>query len=112
VSGDFANRLDALVQALILSVTAPTDEKSGQAVELVNKLAHGMLELDIQRAKDIAQELLGAASSLEDARGALDEAMDEARQAAIKAIKAGATEVRVAEALGVNRHTVRRWLGK
>lgn len=109
---DFANRLDALVQALILSVTAPSDKKLAQAVELAETIAMGMPELDIHRAKTIAGELLAASSALQAARDGLQEAMDDAKDAALKAIKAGATEVRVAEALGVNRLTVRKWQGK
>jgi transposase len=38
--------------------------------------------------------------------------MDEARTAALVAINDGMTEVDVAKQLGVNRMTVRRWLGK
>lgn len=112
MSTDFANRLDALVQALVLSVTAPTDDKSEQAMKLAGQIAHPMNEVDIQRAKNIAEELLSASSALEEAREELESAMTTARESAIKAVRAGATEVRVAEVLGVNRHTVRKWLGK
>ena len=38
--------------------------------------------------------------------------MKAAEEAAVAAIKAGGTEVAVAEALGVNRLTVRKWMGK
>lgn len=49
---------------------------------------------------------------LQKARENLDGAMDEARRAALTLIDQGVTEVDVAKTLGVNRMTVRRWLGK
>lgn len=108
----FANQLDALVQALMLSVTAPDDSKSEQALGLATQIAHGMPETDVQRAKNIAGALLEAAAALQQARDTLDAATEAAKQAAVRAVGAGASEVRVADALGVNRLTVRRWLGK
>lgn len=49
---------------------------------------------------------------LQKARANLDGVMDEARRAALTLIDRGVTEVDVAKQLGVNRMTVRRWLGK
>lgn len=57
-------------------------------------------------------ELIGAAEDLQTARNAQAAAIDRAKRATLVAIKAGVTEVNVAQALGVNRLTVRRWLGK
>lgn len=56
--------------------------------------------------------LVLAARGLKAARGKLDRAMEVAREAAIAAYTDGAAETEIARALGVNRMTVRRWLGK
>lgn len=53
-----------------------------------------------------------AARKLQAARQRLDVAMAEAAQAAQYAHASGATEVDIAREIGVNRMTVRRWLGK
>lgn len=53
-----------------------------------------------------------AARRLKKARQAEATAMAFARIAAVAAIDHGMTEVDVAKQLGVNRMTVRRWLGK
>jgi uncharacterized protein YoaH (UPF0181 family) len=55
----FATRYDALVEALVLAVTAPTDEKAQQAVELAEKLAsQGFSAGDVERAKREAEQRL------------------------------------------------------
>jgi predicted transcriptional regulator len=46
------------------------------------------------------------------ARDTLAAVMNEATDVAVAAHKAGTTEVEIARTLGVNRMTVRRWLGK
>jgi hypothetical protein len=48
------NNFDALVEAIILALTAPTDEKSDRAVELANSFTVGMTGEEIGRAKTIA----------------------------------------------------------
>lgn len=56
--------------------------------------------------------LILAARGLKAARGKLDRAVDVAREAAIAANAGGVSESEIARTLGVNRLTVRRWLGK
>jgi DNA invertase Pin-like site-specific DNA recombinase len=53
-----------------------------------------------------------AARALRSARARLDEAMATAEQAALTANAAGVAETEIARKVGVNRMTVRRWLGK
>jgi len=57
-------------------------------------------------------DLAAAARGLRAARSRLDVAMATAERAAIEAHLDGTAETRIAAALGVNRMTVRRWLGK
>jgi transposase len=57
-------------------------------------------------------ELERIARALIKDRARLAATMEAAEQAAVAAIAEGATEVDVAKTLGVNRMTVRRWLGK
>lgn len=52
------NDHDALVQALVLAVTAPDDERSAQAVALGEKIAAGMTEVEVARAKREAEGVL------------------------------------------------------
>jgi transposase len=56
--------------------------------------------------------LTKAASDLGKARRQLDIAMKAAKDAAIAAHGDGVTEVDIAQTIGVNRMTVRKWLGK
>lgn len=56
--------------------------------------------------------LANAAKALRQARTRLAAAMDTAEQAAVQADKDGTPEAQIARELGVNRMTVRRWLGK
>lgn len=56
--------------------------------------------------------LIKAANELQTARFKLDAAMIRARKAATVALSEGVSEAEIARALGVNRMTVRRWLGK
>lgn len=58
------------------------------------------------------EQLAHAADSLAAANRARDEAVTACKQAASKAHKAGMTEVELAVLMGVNRLTIRRWLGK
>lgn len=52
--------VDALEQALYLSVTAPTAEKSKMALEIGEQIASGLSELDVARAKFRAEQRLTA----------------------------------------------------
>lgn len=61
---------------------------------------------------DAHARLAKAARTLQKARAALDTAMESAAAATRQAIDDGLTEVDIAKALGVNRMTVRKWLGK
>ena len=60
----------------------------------------------------IEAPLESAAATLDTARRTERDAMQAARVAALDAIANGDSEVHVAQALGVNRMTVRKWLGK
>jgi len=53
-----------------------------------------------------------AARELAQARQRLDQAMQAAQDTAITMYEDGMPETQIAEQLGVNRLTVRRWLGK
>jgi DNA invertase Pin-like site-specific DNA recombinase len=55
---------------------------------------------------------MSAAGRLKRARKSLAEAMEAARLEAIELHTAGTPETEIASVLGVNRLTVRRWLGK
>lgn len=57
-------------------------------------------------------ELRRAAKTLQTARERLDAAMTAAGQAAAAAHENGVPETEIARIVGVNRMTVRRWLGK
>jgi hypothetical protein len=60
----------------------------------------------------MATELELAGRKLRSARQRLDAAMKTAERAATSAHRAGTPETVIAQGLGVNRMTVRRWLGK
>ena len=57
-------------------------------------------------------ELARAGRNLRSARLRLESALADAQAAAIAAAAAGASEVSIATRLGVDRNTVRGWLGK
>ena len=52
------------------------------------------------------------AERIESARAALSAAMTDAQTATIQAVAEGVSEVQLAGEFGVNRLTVRKWLGK
>ena len=54
------NNFDALVTALTLSITAPTDAKSAQAVEFADFFAAGMDAETVERAKEAALDASAA----------------------------------------------------
>jgi hypothetical protein len=49
---------EALVLALELAVTAPTEEKSSQALAMAESIAQGMTEIEVMRAKKEAEKNL------------------------------------------------------
>ncbi len=49
---------EALTQALVLSVTAPSDHPSREALALTDQIAAGLTEIDVARAKDRAETIL------------------------------------------------------
>lgn len=59
-----------------------------------------------------AEELTRAGRNLRSARSRLAEAYGDAQAAALTAAADGLSEVRIARVLGVNRLTIRKWLGK
>jgi hypothetical protein len=60
----------------------------------------------------VTTELAQAGHNLRVARDKLGYAKNDAQAAAKAAVKAGESEVYVAEMLGVTRVTVRKWIGK
>jgi len=50
------NDFDALVQALTLAITAPTDEKAQEVIAIADSISQGMDELEVARAKKLALE--------------------------------------------------------
>ena len=57
------NQTEALAQALTLAIVAPTEDKAQQAVTLAEQLSAGLPELEVARAKKLAQ---GMAKEWED----------------------------------------------
>ena len=53
---EITNNFDALVQALELAITAPTDEKAQALTAMAEQFCSGMDELEVARAKKIAME--------------------------------------------------------
>lgn len=51
---------DALTEALVLSVTAPSDQQSREALALADQIAAGLNEFDVARAKARAETILAA----------------------------------------------------
>lgn len=51
---------DALAHALMLSITAPTEEQSKRALALAEQLAAGLTEVEVARAKKMAKLLIAA----------------------------------------------------
>jgi enoyl-CoA hydratase/carnithine racemase len=47
--------LEALTQALVLAVTAPSDDKAKQAVQLAERIAANMSEIEVAQAKRDAE---------------------------------------------------------
>ncbi len=50
-------REQALVQALTMAITAPTNEQRDRAVALADEIAAGLSDLEVGRAKRAAAEL-------------------------------------------------------
>ena len=51
-----SNNYDALVSALTLAITAPTDAKADQCIEIAEQMATGMSEIEVSRAKREAEQ--------------------------------------------------------
>jgi len=60
----------------------------------------------------MAVDLAAAAHDLRAARAHLQQTMTDAQKAAITAHASGTPETEIARTLGINRMTVRKWLGK
>ena len=56
INTQITNNFDALVKALELAITAPTDEKAQEVTAMAEQFCEGMDELEIARAKKIAME--------------------------------------------------------
>ena len=52
------NDFDALVMALRLAVQAPTDEQAQEVIDIAERIAVGMSEFEIERAKREAAKAL------------------------------------------------------
>ena len=53
---EITNDFDALVQALELAITAPSNEKAQEVTAIADSISRGMDELEVARAKKIAME--------------------------------------------------------
>ena len=53
------NDYEALCLALELAVTAPTDEKSAQALEMAEDMQSRLTEIDVRRAAKHVEDKLG-----------------------------------------------------
>lgn len=54
------SQFEALCSALELAITAPTEKKSRQCVEMAEKVAVGMNEKEVERAKRLVIKRLDA----------------------------------------------------
>ena len=54
------NQLDALTQALVLAVTASTEEKSRAALELADGFAQGLNDIEVAQCKRRAEAIVKA----------------------------------------------------
>jgi hypothetical protein len=52
------NQFDAIVMALQLAISAPDEQKAQACIEHAEQLAVGLSEIEIERAKKMAQENL------------------------------------------------------
>ena len=53
-------QFEALCSALTLAITAPTDKKSRECVVMAEKVAQGMTESEVERAKRTVMKRLNA----------------------------------------------------
>jgi len=51
-------QIDALIQCLILAITAPTDEKANQASQLAEQIAQGLTVDQVEQCKSDALDSL------------------------------------------------------
>jgi len=56
INRQITNNFDALVKALELAITAPTEEKAQEVAAIADSISRGMDELEVARAKKLAQE--------------------------------------------------------
>ena len=56
INRQIINNFDALVKALELAITAPTEEKAQEVAAIADSISRGMDELEVARAKKLAQE--------------------------------------------------------
>lgn len=56
------NRTEKLAEALALAITAPSDEKAGEAVAIAEQIANTLTEIEVAQAKKQAQELVAASA--------------------------------------------------
>ena len=54
------SQFEALCSALTLAITAPTDKKSREYVAMAEKVAQGMTESEVERAKRTVTKRLNA----------------------------------------------------
>ena len=54
------NQIEALTQALVLAVTAPTEKKSTAAYELAKRFTVGLNDIEIAGCKKRAEEIIKA----------------------------------------------------
>lgn len=86
--------------------------ESDMPTYLVTATVQVSIDADNKNEANNLNTLSEAARTLRAARSRLDKAMDTAREAATDAYSHGRPEAQIARELGVNRMTVRRWLGK
>ena len=53
---EITNDFDALVQALTLAITAPSNEKAQEVTAIADSISQGMDEVEVARAKKLALE--------------------------------------------------------
>jgi len=60
---EFNSDKEAVINGLVLAVTAPTDNKSEQALNLVKKISLNMNDIDMAQCKQQAELILQELSS-------------------------------------------------
>lgn len=86
------------------------DIRLGVRVQLVNRWRDYVAPATVHMRGQ--PDAVRAGGQLAEARAALERATEAAKQAAAAADRVGDSERQIAAALGVNRNTLRAWLGK